>query len=77
VAKSREQRGARGCWRIREEWLQGSVGSDLSRSDDRGGVGKKRRFRHVAADGRDGREIVEGLVQGDRSGRAGFLGSDR
>jgi hypothetical protein len=37
---------------------------DPERSDDRCGFGKERGLRRVTANGRDGREIVERLVQG-------------
>ena len=53
------------------------VGVDVLRSDNGCGFGKESRLRRVAANGRNGGEVVERLGQTGGCGGAGSLGCDR
>jgi hypothetical protein len=77
VAQLCQQRRARFRRRIRKQRPKGGVGVDVLRPDNGCGFGKEPRLRRVAANGRNGGEVVERLGQTGRCGGAGSLGCDR
>ena len=77
VAQMCQQRRARFRRRIRKQRPKCGVGVDALRADNRCGFGKEPRLRRVAANGRNGGEVVERLGQTGRCGGAGSLGCDR
>jgi len=77
VSQPCQQRRAGFGRRIREQRPEGGVGVDVLRPDNGCGFDKESRLRRVAANGRNGGEVVERLGQTGWCGGAGSLGCDR